>query len=757
MKLITTGQRALRVAAGCILILAAPVLAQSAVNAPVTVTDNGGTWTLDDGVVKAIINKHNGAMDSLFYKGIDTMGHEQGQPGCWEQDPSAAAAVGGLTNAITIDPSRNGGERAEVSVKGVTGGKVQLSSGAPGGGTYCDMEIRYAMGRGDSGVYVYAIYSHPANYRAGGVGSESRYLTKLNQTFDWISVDADRNLLECAPTDWGEGVVVHAKEQRILSKGPYQNSVEHKYSYSGVQYRTPAYGWSSTKDHIGIWFINPTIEYLSGGPTKLELDCHFGDTDDPDPIILDYWEGGHYDGGSTARIAAGEEWAKVIGPIFIYVNSLAKPKQPSPADLATLAATAGNPTIPPAWTKNANALFQDALAEAKIQTAQWPYEWVNGVDYPHKDQRGTVTGQIILDDPQASTTRLPHLVVGLAHPNDGTNSLRGGFGGGSSNNVSGGGRFGGFRGRGGPPDGIHDARYYQFWSDGSANGRFTIPNIRPGTYTLHAFADGVLGEFIQTNVVVAAGQPLNLGKLDWKPVRYGRQLWDIGYPDRTGGKFFKGDGPNFWLWGWNLRYALLFPNDITYAIGKSDYRKDWFFEEVPHATNFAFINPTAKDPANQRFGWVKAESLDQYPQSNQRGPWNIYGRGRATVWTVRFNQKKTVQGVAALRVALAGVDGLDRLAVAVNGRGIGAIGDGGSPDNARLRTTSTIRYNSDQGLWQERTLRFDAALMKPGENEMTFTVPGGDLQSGVVWDYLRLEVEEDHGSAGSPLAPVIRR
>jgi hypothetical protein len=26
---------------------------------------------------------------------------------------------------------------------------------------------------------------------------------------------------------------------------------------------------------------------------------------------------------------------------------------------------------------------------------------------------------------------------------------------------------------------------------------------------------------------------------------------------------------------------------------------------------------------------------------------------------------------------------------------------------------------------------------------MTFTVPGGDLQSGVVWDYLRLELDEN--------------
>jgi rhamnogalacturonan endolyase len=81
--------------------------------------------------------------------------------------------------------------------------------------------------------------------------------------------------------------------------------------------------------------------------------------------------------------------------------------------------------------------------------------------------------------------------------------------------------------------------------------------------------------------------------------------------------------------------------------------------------------------------------------------------------------------------------------VAVNGQSAGAIGGGDSPDNARLLTTNTIRYNSDKGLWQERTLRFDAALLKPGENVMNFTVPGGDLQSGVVWDYLRLELKEN--------------
>lgn len=102
------------------------------------------------------------------------------------------------------------------------------------------------------------------------------------------------------------------------------------------------------------------------------------------------------------------------------------------------------------------------------------------------------------------------------------------------------------------------------------------------------------------------------------------------------------------------------------------------------------------------------------------------------------------QGLAARRVGLAGVDGLrNGLAVAVNGQSAGALGDGSNPENPRLIGTNAIRYNTDKGLWQQRTLRFDATLLKAGENETTFTVRAGDLQSGVVWDYLRLELGEN--------------
>jgi rhamnogalacturonan endolyase len=674
-----------------LLLSVVPVL--RAADAAVTLTDNENSWTLDNGIVKATINKGNGRMASLIFHGINTMNGG----GYWEQTPS-----GQVTRSVTINPAQNGGERGEVSVKGVNG--------------RMDIEVRYAMERGSSGIYAYAIFSHGAGYPAAGEG-ESRYITKLNHDFNWISVDQDRNMLECTPQDWGAGVVIHAKEQRILSTGNYKNSVEHKYSYNAIQYKIPAYGWSSTKDHVGVWFINPTTEYLSGGASKLELVCHYDANDNPDPIILDYWCAGHYGGGAGCNIPAGENWNKVIGPIFVYCNTLTDPKSASQTDLDTLAATAGNPTVPPAWHDNATSLFQDALSQAKSEKANWPYNWVNGVDYPHKEQRGSVTGQLVLNDPQAATTRLPHLTIGLAHP-DYTGSGRG---------------FVLRSGNGNLVTWAHDGNYYQFWTDGTDDGKFTISNVRPGTYTLHAFADGVLGEFAQANVTVTAGQSLDLGQIEWKPVRYGRQLWDIGYPDRTGGKFFKGDPDNYWLWGWPVRYPLLFPNDITYTIGQSDYHKDWFFEQVPHGESTAWLNPDAKDPANQRFGWIRTSSPGQ-------DMWRTIGHGRATTWTIKFNMDEAEHGQATLRVALAGADGNGGLAVAVNSQSVGTI---------RTIATNALRYNTDKGVWREYTLAFDAALLKQGENEMKLTVPAGDLTSGVVYDYLRLELNEDYKPAST--------
>jgi rhamnogalacturonan endolyase len=733
-----------------------PKVAKVTVNAPVTLTDNGDSWTMDNGIVKMTIPKRNGNLSSLVYHGVEVLTRGQ----YWEQVPS-----GTVTARVTIDPASNGGERAEVSVKGVyngnntpppfegaapgatpaAGGRGGRGGGAPGvtgapgarpvaagaprGSVGLDIETRFTLERGSSGFYTYAEYTHKASYPAAGEGESRFILESMNRTFDWLSVDNDRNMLMSSAMGGpgGRGITIHAKEQSIYTSGIYKNSVEHKYTYNSQMYKLQAWGWSSTKDHIGVYFINPSNEYIGGGPEKLDLIDHLTGT------LLDYWTSGHYGGGAGNHIPAGEDWKHVVGPIFVYFNSLDSPKDATQADLDKFTASYGSgmPAVPTAWHDNSLALWNDAVAKSKEVKAAWPYDWVQGMDYPYKDGRSTVTGQFILNDPQAAKKTLPHLTVGLAHPNyPGTGSAyeqRGGNG----NIVT----------------WAHDGDYYQFWTDGSEDGRFTIPNVRPGKYTLHAFADGVLGEYAKTNITVEAGKKIDLGKLDWQPVRFGKQIWEIGYPDRTADKFFKGDNDNYWLWGWGLRYSLLFPNDITYTIGKSNPAKDWFFQEVPHSTTTAWLNTAAKDPANQRFGWVAI------PASTD-DPWPQWGKGRATTWTVKFNMPKASTGQGILRIALAGADGgsgtvpsaAGSLNIGINGKDVGGI---------HPVATNALRYNTDKGVWYQYIVKFDASLMKSGENDMTFTVPAGDVTTGVVWDYVRLELND--GSKAYPAPPDNQR
>ena len=66
-----------------------------------------------------------------------------------------------------------------------------------------DIELRYTLERGLSGIYSYAEFSHPASYPAAHEG-ESQFILQLDPSFDWFSVDADRNMLmpstqDCEP------------------------------------------------------------------------------------------------------------------------------------------------------------------------------------------------------------------------------------------------------------------------------------------------------------------------------------------------------------------------------------------------------------------------------------------------------------------------------------------------------------------------------------------------------------------------------
>jgi rhamnogalacturonan endolyase len=255
----------------------------------------------------------------------------------------------------------------------------------------------------------------------------------------------------------------------------------------------------------------------------------------------------------------------------------------------------------------------------------------------------------------------------------------------------------------------HDGKFYQYWTHGGAQGNFTIANVRPGTYTLHAFADGVLGEYAQAGITIDANKIVHAGKIVWTPVRYGRQLWEIGTPDRTSGEFLHGD--HYWQWGIYNQYPRDFPPDVNYVIGKSDFHKDWNMMQVPHAT-------------------------DNTGSSN----------GSATTWSVVFDLPRPEQGNATLRLAFAGTEARS-VAVTVNNKVVGTL--------TGLPNTSAIHRDSDRGFWEEKDVLFDASLLKQGRNILQLTVPAGPVMNGVQYDYLRLEVnEETSPSRSNPVKPL---
>ncbi|HWB32530.1 MAG TPA: polysaccharide lyase family protein [Acidobacteriaceae bacterium] len=716
---------------------------------PVTITDSdgGATWTLSNGYLTIKVNKKTADLVSVqtpdtVTPNVELMGFVSGHhAGYWEQSPALAPR---LKATITIDPKSNGGQRAEVSVKGFSDGQSILgphpTAAGQGGGLIADLEIRYTLERGAHGLYTYAIYTHQASYPAGSVG-ESRFGFKLSsKVFDWLSIDAQRNALMPTGADWDAGDDLNMKEARRLTTGVYKGRAEHKYDYSADQFKIPAFGWASSTQKVGLYIINPSFEYLSSGPFHFELTGHIDDGDGGDPTLLDYWRGTHY-GGSILNFSAGEFWTKTVGPIFVYVPTGDDPQ----------------------------GLYTDAKREAKIQQARWPFTFVKSypdrtADYPQAAERATVTGHMKVVDPQYTSAKFTNLVVGLSFPDEppakpGEREPRAERPAAApTSQISSAPRFqlasyqpptqsapatspadasqdhsllpnGKRRNRGtyvpptegrGPrrPGGFNfprptlnwqnDAKHYEFWTNAADDGSFTLPNVRPGTYQLHAVADGILGAYDATaTITIRPGEhTLNLGTIEWHPVHYGTQVFQIGTPNRSAREFFKGN--DHWHWGMYIEYAKLFPNDVDFTVGKSDPAKDWYIYQVPHDTDF---HPDGRD------------------------------QGRATPWTIHFAMPANVpaRGKATLRFGL--TNSARSLNIKVNGHDLGDDTDlrGGGGDIGRDGIEAT---------WAERDFTFDASLLHPGpDNTIVLTVPAGPVGNGMCYDVIRLEVDP---SASAP-------
>ncbi|CAN0925757.1 Rhamnogalacturonate lyase, partial [Linum grandiflorum] len=137
---------------------------------------------------------------------------------------------------------------------------------------------------------------------------------------------------------------------------------------------------------------------------------------------------------------------------------------------------------------------------------------------------------------------------------------------------------------------------YNFWREADEKGNFVIKNVRPGDYNLDSYVPGVVGSFRHSQLItLKQGDDIKLGQITFKSPRSGPTLWEIGIPDRSANEFFV-PNPNprfenkffldkpkdkyrqYGLWD---RYSELYPkDDVVFEVGKSDYKKDWFFAHV---------------------------------------------------------------------------------------------------------------------------------------------------------------------------------
>ncbi len=617
----------------------------------VTVTDKGSTVILSNGIISATITKANATIANYSFNGYNMLsgGYNGGQI-YWSWNMPNYQNPSGCSYTLNADPTQNNGDYAE----------VQLHMKWPGTATTAaiDVDVYYSLTRDANGIYAAAMLTHPANYPACP-GGEWRMASYVGSTFDWLSVDSLRNKKMASPKDSTVAVTGAPKEVVLYTTGIYKNEYECKYDYSADLGYLDAWGWCSTTKNLGIWITTPSKEYYNGGPMKRELLCHSG------PTLLNMLNGEHYSMGNDFSMDSTEEFKKVYGPFLIYCNSV------------------------PATTLNApNVLFNDAKTQAKAEQAAWPYSWFTNPNYFKKNQRGTVTGKLIINDTTTSSIVASNIWVGIAVTPISSTGVK---------------------------DFQKWAKNYQFWVQTDSVGNFTIPNVIPGKYNIYAFGSSAAGLMSKLNYLTVTADSISaLGNVEWVPTRTAPTVWEIGIPDRSAGEYFH--GKDWWTsnlfpnthWAKFMDYPDEFPNGVNFNIGQSNIATDW---------NFVM-------------------NYDKTVQTT------------SPVWKVNFNLIKAPRvGTknSALYVAIAGSFS-SALIVKVNGTLItAAVGANPSnPSDAKIR-------KGIHGAFSDLRLLFDGSLLKAGSNSVEFTlrIGGNATVADVMFDYVRLEAPDT--KIGDPL------
>ena len=215
-----------------------------------TLVETGDSFTLANGFVTARIEKRTGNLVSLEYRGLELLG--RGGRGYWSQARRR--------ESVGAERDRRGAHRSREARRCARGGFIELRLRLAARTMPVDVDIRYALGRGEHWIYTYAVSDHrpgiPALFNVG----EARYVLKLNHVvFDFMTIDKHRRRVMPTGEDWDNGTPTNLKEARLMTTGLDAGKVEHKYDYSAILAETPAYGWSSTRTNVGLWIVNPSM------------------------------------------------------------------------------------------------------------------------------------------------------------------------------------------------------------------------------------------------------------------------------------------------------------------------------------------------------------------------------------------------------------------------------------------------------------------------------------------------------------------
>jgi hypothetical protein len=429
-------------------------------------------------------------------------------------------------------------------------------------------------------------------------------------------------------------------------------TVYQKYDYCLYFADSPM--WGHYGHGFGVFFMPVSTESYAGGPLRQELAVH------QDALILNYIGGGHFGGGGSATGRNGE---KIHGPWFLYFNTGATNE----------------------------AIIEDAKKVAAAEKAKWPYAWMK--DEPlYPVQRTTVTGQLKLTHGRVAA----HAYVILGQPDNpgrggpggggfagrGTPAGRGGPAAGAAGQSGapesaqageagaaargrrGGGGGGGARGPVGVPDRAsivyNQSGDYIFAVQADAAGRFRLPAVRPGTYTLYAWqTQGPVTQSFARDGVEVKGNTLDLGTLDWDAPYHPNLVFQVGKADRMAGEFRFGSLPRTNQWTKQV------PTDLTFTIGRSNEAQDWYYAQ-------------------------------------HSGTWNIV-----------FDLAKVPSGNGYLTIPIAGGPG--NVNVLVNGEKVGAIAKG---DDASVR-----RAANRSGVYARFEFTFPTTLLRTGSNVVSLAMP----------------------------------